>query len=79
MMLAAVETVTKADPVWESRRHNWDVAAQATARESINVEPPRISHGFQNPCDGIRNARLKRDDEFSHAMIIVISAIVSSS
>jgi hypothetical protein len=33
MMLAAVETVTKADPVWESRRHNSDVAAQATARE----------------------------------------------
>ena len=34
MMLAAVETVTKADPVWESRRHNSDVAAQATAGES---------------------------------------------
>src|SRR3954465_4711280 len=33
MMLAAVETVTKADPVWESRRHDSDVAAQATARE----------------------------------------------
>ena len=32
MMLAAVETVTKADPVWESRRHNPDVAAKATAR-----------------------------------------------
>src|SRR6202171_597363 len=31
MMLAAVETVTKTDPVWESRRHNSDVAAQATA------------------------------------------------
>ena len=29
VMLAAVETVTKADPVWASRRHNLDVAAQA--------------------------------------------------
>jgi hypothetical protein len=27
----------------------------------------------------MRNARLKRDDAFSHAMIIVSSAIVSSS
>jgi len=27
----------------------------------------------------MRNARLKRDDEFSHAMIIVISAMASSS
>ena len=35
MMLAAVETVTKADPVWESRRHNSDVAAQATAGEAV--------------------------------------------
>jgi hypothetical protein len=36
-------------------------------------------HGFQNPCDGMRNARLKREDAFSHAMIIVSSAMVSSS
>jgi hypothetical protein len=27
MMLTAVETVAKADPVWDSRRHNSDVAA----------------------------------------------------
>jgi hypothetical protein len=40
MMLAAVETVTKADPVWESRRHNSDVAAQATARESVHAASP---------------------------------------
>jgi hypothetical protein len=40
MMLAAVETVTKADPVWASRRHNPDVAAQATARESIHASSP---------------------------------------
>src|SRR6185436_3717596 len=35
MMLTAVETVTKADPVGSSRRHKSDVAAQATARESV--------------------------------------------
>ena len=38
-----------------------------------------IGHRFQNPCDGMRNARLKREDAFSHAMIIVSSAMVSSS
>jgi len=37
------------------------------------------SHRFQNPCDEMRNARLKREDAFSHAMIIVSSAMVSSS
>ena len=37
MMLAAVETVTKADPVWASRRHDSDVAAQATAGDSIHA------------------------------------------
>jgi predicted enzyme related to lactoylglutathione lyase len=40
MMLAAVETVTKADPVWESRRHNSDIAAQATAGESLHSASP---------------------------------------
>jgi hypothetical protein len=39
----------------------------------------RAGHRFQNPCDGMRNARLKREDAFSHAMIIVSSAMVSSS
>jgi Pyridine nucleotide-disulphide oxidoreductase, dimerisation domain len=38
-----------------------------------------IGHRFHNPCDGMRNARLKREDAFSHAMIIVSSAMVSSS
>ena len=43
-------------------------------------EPVRPNgHRFQNPCDGTRNARLKREDAFSHAMIIVSSAMVSSS
>ena len=34
---------------------------------------------FQNPWEGMRNARLKREDAFSQAMIIVSSAMVSSS
>jgi len=38
-----------------------------------------VAHRFQNPCDGMRNARLKREDAFSHEMIIVNSAMVSSS
>ena len=43
-------------------------------------EPVRlIGHRCQNPCDGMRNARLNRADAFSHAMIIVSSAMVSSS
>src|ERR1700681_1024286 len=36
MMLAAVETVTNADPVWSALRHNPDVAAQATARDPVH-------------------------------------------
>src|SRR5438094_7105036 len=44
MMLAAVETVTKADPVWESRRHNSDVAAQATAGEAVRAASPLAVH-----------------------------------
>jgi hypothetical protein len=37
VMLAALETVTKADPVRETRRHDSDVAAKATSRESVHV------------------------------------------
>src|SRR5262249_1639346 len=40
---------------------------------------PLGDHGFQNPCDGMRNARLKREDAFSHAMTIVSCAMVPSS
>src|SRR5687767_4925046 len=40
VMLAAVETVTKSDPVWASRRHNADVAAQATAGEPVHAASP---------------------------------------
>jgi hypothetical protein len=55
MMLAAVETVTNADPVWESRRHNSDVAAQATAGESVHAAfPPESSgrNGYNGHCPG---------------------------
>ena len=38
-----------------------------------------LGYRFQKPCEGMRNARLKREGAFSHAMIIVSSAIVSSS
>jgi hypothetical protein len=37
--------VTKADPVWESRRHNSDVAAQATAGETVHAASPLKSSG----------------------------------
>jgi hypothetical protein len=40
---------------------------------------PLSDQRFHNSCDGMRNARLNRDDAFSHEMIIVSSAIVSSS
>jgi hypothetical protein len=48
MMLAAVETVTKADPVWESRSLDSNVAAQATARESVHDAScyPRPTNGI---------------------------------
>src|SRR5687767_10254832 len=45
MMLAAVEAVTKADPVRESRRHDSDVAAQATAGEPVHAASPLKSSG----------------------------------
>src|SRR5438093_2374482 len=45
MMFAAVETVTKADPVWESRRHNSDAAAQTTAGEAVHAASPLKSSG----------------------------------
>ena len=38
-----------------------------------------LGHRFQNPCEGMRNARLKREDAFSQAIVIVSSAMVSSS
>jgi hypothetical protein len=40
MMLAAVEAVTKADPVWPTRCDDADLAAQATAREPVHAAPP---------------------------------------
>jgi hypothetical protein len=50
MMLAAVETVTKADPVWRPRRHNSDVAARAAAGESVHATAPVKSSG-RNVCN----------------------------
>src|SRR5438876_11316025 len=37
MMLAAVETVTDADPVWATRRYKSDIAAQTTTGETVHV------------------------------------------
>jgi hypothetical protein len=64
MMLAAVETVTNADPVWESRRHNSDVAAQATARESVHVASPLKSSG-RNVYNEPSRASMKDAPAFS--------------
>jgi hypothetical protein len=61
MMLAAVETVTKADPVWKARRHDPDVAAQATAGESIHAASPsgfRLDHSQNAPA--VAGATLER-------------------
>jgi hypothetical protein len=42
MMLAAVEAVTKADPVWAPRRFNSNFPANATTSESVqNMSPPK--------------------------------------
>jgi hypothetical protein len=60
-MLAAVETVTKADPVWASRRHNSDVAAKATAGESVHAaSPPKSSsrNVYNEPCRAARRQRI---------------------
>jgi len=40
MVLAAVKTVTNADPVWDTRRHNSDVAALTTAGKTAHVASP---------------------------------------
>jgi len=66
MMLTAVETVTKADPVWESRRHNSDVAAQATAGESVHAASPPRSSG-RNVYNEPRRASMKDASAFSVA------------
>jgi hypothetical protein len=38
-MLAAVETVTKADPVWKSRGYDSDASTKTTAGESVHRAP----------------------------------------
>jgi hypothetical protein len=45
MMLAAFETMAKADPVREPRRLDADIAAQATARILGHAAPPLKSGG----------------------------------
>src|SRR5688572_18276194 len=57
MMLAAVETVTKADPVWGPRRHNSDVAAQATAGEAVHAASPLNSSGRTSLVGSVRPSR----------------------
>src|SRR5437773_2156838 len=64
MMLAAVETVTKADPIWGSRRHNSDVAAQATTGESIHAASPLKSSG-RNVYNEPRRPSMKDAPGFS--------------
>jgi hypothetical protein len=54
-----------------------DGSSRHQAVEILRSRPS--GYGFRNPCDGMRNARLKREEAFSHAMIIVSSAMVSSS
>lgn len=59
MMLAAVETVTKTDPVRAARCHKSDVAAKATTRESVHAVSPLGSTGryaAKRPLDQGRTA-----------------------
>src|SRR5207249_128313 len=58
VMVAAVETVTKADPVWQYRRPNSDTAAQATAGESVHAASPLKSSG-RNVNNEPRRASMK--------------------
>ena len=62
---------------WEQAQHR--TLASGGGRRANAVPGLSRQAGFQNPCDGMRNARLNREDAFSHAMIIVSSAMVSSS
>jgi hypothetical protein len=56
--------VTKADPVWESRRHDSDVAAKATARESVHAASP-LKSGGRNVYNEPRRASMKDAPAFS--------------
>jgi hypothetical protein len=53
MVFAAVETVAKANPVRGCRRHNSDIAAKATTRESVHAASPQGSSG-QNERNALR-------------------------
>ena len=65
----------------EVRKNTCDCERRADGHAlSARLRTPMVGpYGFQNPCEGMRNARLKREEAFSHAMIIVSSAMVSSS
>jgi hypothetical protein len=52
MMLAAVEAMTNADPVWLSRCRNSNVAAQATAGESVHAA------SYKNRAEGVTGVTL---------------------
>jgi hypothetical protein len=43
MVLAAVEAVAKAHPVWAARGRNPDASTQAAARETVHAAPPSRS------------------------------------
>jgi hypothetical protein len=44
VMLAAVKTVTKADPVWAPRRQNTDIPTKATTGEALHAASPLKSY-----------------------------------
>jgi hypothetical protein len=68
MMLAAVEAVTKTDPVRAPRGHKSDIAAQAPAGESVHAASPpnsinanansQTSSGVDESCAGRFGCRL---------------------
>jgi hypothetical protein len=53
------------------------IAGQLVLRQGR--DPAAVDQRFQNPCDGMRSVRSKREDAFSYATIIVGSVMVSSS
>jgi hypothetical protein len=44
MVFAAIEAMTKSDPVWAPRRNNSNIAAKTTTRESIHTASPLESN-----------------------------------
>ena len=72
MMLAAVETMTKADPVRTSRGHDSDVAAQATARELIHpASPLETARCLVQKLPGIGTVQSSNAGRLDHSRIEV--------